>query len=88
MGMTRGRTPLPPLPPTGNDAREDGNDERRRSAVSMSLSGKDDAENDWRIRNALDMGQEGMMTERMGMTRGDEDMVGGVAICGENRADR
>ena len=57
MGMTRGRTPLPPLPPTGND-------ERRRSAVSMSLSGNDDAENDWRIRNALDIGQEGM-------TRGD-----------------
>ena len=37
----------------------------------MSLSGNDDAENDWRIRNALDMGQEGMMTERMGVTRGD-----------------
>ena len=26
----------------------------------MSLSGNDDAENDWRSRNALDMGQEGM----------------------------
>ena len=66
MGMTRGRTPLPPLPPTGND-------ERRRSTVSMSLSGNDDAENDWRIRNALDIGQEGMTTERMGMTRGNDD---------------
>ena len=80
MGMTRGRTPLPPLPPTGNDGREDGNDERRRSAVSMSLSGNDDAANDWSSRNALDMGQEGMTTERMGMTRGDEDLVGGVTI--------
>ena len=50
----------------------------------MSLSGKDDAENDWRSHNALDMGQEGMTTERMGMTRVDEDLVGGVMIYGGN----
>ena len=44
----------------------------------MSLSGNDDAENDWRSRNALDMGQEGMTTERMGMTT--RRMTGGVAM--------
>ena len=43
----------------------------------MSLSGNDDAENDWRSRNALDMGQEGM-------TRVDENLVGGVTIYGGN----
>ena len=39
----------------------------------MSLSGNDDTENDWSSHNALDMGQEGMTTERMGMTRGNDD---------------